>query len=61
MWRDICIANGDAIQLMIEHYVADLQSVSEAIQNQDGERLLDIFSRAKAARDRYIDRQGRPG
>jgi len=46
---------------MIEHYVADLQSVSEAIQNQDGERLLDIFSRAKAARDRYIDRQGRPG
>lgn len=61
MWRDICVANGDAIQLMIEHYVADLQGVSEAIQNQDGEQLLDIFSRAKSARDRYIDKQGRSG
>jgi prephenate dehydrogenase len=58
MWRDICIANGDAIQLMIEHYVADLQNVSVAIQNQDSEQLLEIFSRAKAARDRYIDKQG---
>ena len=61
MWRDICVANGDAIQLMIEHYIADLQKVSKAIQNQDGEQLLDTFSRAKAARDRYIDKQGKTG
>jgi prephenate dehydrogenase len=61
MWRDICVANGDAIQLMIEHYIADLQKVSEAIQNQDSEQLLDIFSRAKAARDRYIDKQEKTG
>ena len=58
MWRDICVANGDAIQLMIEHYVDDLQKVSKAIQNQDGEQLLHMFARAKAARDRYLDKQG---
>ena len=61
MWRDICVANGDAIQLMIEHYVDDLQKVSKAIQNQDGEQLLDMFARAKAARDRYLDKQGNSG
>ena len=55
MWRDICLANGDAIQLMIEHFVADLQELTAAIENRDGQQLLDIFSSAKAARDRYVE------
>jgi prephenate dehydrogenase len=55
MWRDICLANGDAIQLMIEHFVTDLQELTKAIENRDGQQLLDIFSSAKAARDRYVE------
>jgi len=55
MWRDICLANGDAIQLMIEHFSVDLQDLNEAIQNHDGQRLLDFFTSAKRARDRYVD------
>ena len=54
MWRDICLANGDAIQLMIEHFVADLQELTEAIQNRDGQQLLDLFTSARDARDRYV-------
>jgi len=56
MWRDICLANGDAIQLMIEHFMTDLQELTGAIQNRDGQRMLDIFTSAKAARDRYVDK-----
>ena len=56
MWRDICLANGDAIQLMIEHFVADLQELTAAIENRDGQQLLDIFMSAKAARDRYVEK-----
>jgi prephenate dehydrogenase len=56
MWRDICLANGDAIQLMIEHFVADLQELTTAIENRDGQQLLDIFTSAKAARDRYVEK-----
>jgi prephenate dehydrogenase len=56
MWRDICLANGDAIQLMLEHFFTDLQELTEAIQNRDGQHLLDIFSSAKAARDRYVEK-----
>jgi len=55
MWRDICLANGDAIQLMIEHFAVDLQELNEAIQNHDGPRLLEFFTSAKRARDRYVD------
>ena len=56
MWRDVCLANGDAIVLMVEHYINDLQVLSEAIRNRDGQQLLDVFAAAKAARDRFIDK-----
>ncbi len=55
MWRDICIANGDAIQLLVENYIEDLLAVNEAIRSQDGERLLELFTRAKQVRDRYVE------
>jgi len=56
MWRDICIANGDAILLMVEHYIDDLLVLSEAIRKHDGQQLLDVFAAAKSARDRFIDK-----
>ena len=56
MWRDICLANGDAIQLMIEHYIRDLQGLSQAVEHHDGQQLLEIFASAKAARDRYVEK-----
>jgi prephenate dehydrogenase len=54
MWRDICLANGDAIQLMIERFIDDLKAVGKAVQEGDGERLLEVFTSAKQARDRFI-------
>ncbi len=56
MWRDICVANADAILLMIGHFVDDLQALSEAIRRNDGEQLLAVFTAAKAARDRFIEK-----
>jgi prephenate dehydrogenase len=54
MWRDICLANGDAIQLVIEQFIDDLKVVGKAVQEGDGERLLEVFTSAKQARDRFI-------
>lgn len=56
MWRDICLANHDAIQLLIEHFVSDLKNVNQAVQAQDGDRLLEIFTNAKEARDGFIQK-----
>ncbi len=53
MWRDICLANRTAVLDMIERYQADLSGIRDAIQGRDGDRLLEVFIRAKKARDRY--------
>lgn len=54
MWRDICLANGEAVQLLLDHYMNDLQALNTAIKQQDGDKLLAIFQSAKTVRDRYI-------
>lgn len=54
MWRDICLANGDAVQLLLDHYMNDLQALNTAIKQQDGDKLLAIFQSAKTVRDRHI-------
>jgi len=55
MWRDICLANGAAIQEMIERFIADLLALDQAVAEHDGERLMQIFGDAKAARDRFVE------
>jgi len=55
MWRDICLANRDAIAAMIDRFQGDLVGLREAIVQGDGKRIEEIFTRAKAARDRYCD------
>ncbi len=56
MWRDICLANREALSLMLAQFGAEMTDLAESIRRADGEHLLDIFTRAKAARDRYVDR-----
>jgi prephenate dehydrogenase len=55
MWRDICIANKEALSGMMERYSAEMSELAETIRQGNGEHLLEIFRRAKEARDRYID------
>jgi len=53
MWRDICLANGEAILAMIARFDQDIAALADAIQRHDGDRLLAIFKDAKAARDAF--------
>jgi prephenate dehydrogenase len=55
MWRDICIANREAVSAMLGRFSVELTDLAESIRRGDGEQLLGIFERAKAARDRYVD------
>jgi prephenate dehydrogenase len=54
MWRDICLANGDAIQLLIDRFIVDLQALSRCVHEHDGVCLLELFESAKLVRDAYI-------
>lgn len=53
MWRDICLRNRDAILRAMRLYQADLDELRAAIEAGDGETLMKIFGRAKAARDKF--------
>jgi prephenate dehydrogenase len=55
MWRDICLANHDALLAIVERYQEDLDALAKAIRGSDSERILEIFTRAKQARDRYCN------
>jgi prephenate dehydrogenase len=56
MWRDICLSNSSALHDMIERFMTDLQTLDAAILQHDGERMLEIFRSAKAARDRLLEK-----
>ena len=53
MWRDICVANRDALRAVVERYRDTLDRLGALVETADGEGLQKIFERAKAARDRH--------
>jgi prephenate dehydrogenase len=55
MWRDICLANQQALGQMLTRFADELHELARILEQGDGEGLLEIFERAKRARDRYID------
>jgi prephenate dehydrogenase len=55
MWRDICVANRGALGTMLGAFADELKQLAQRIDDADGDALLEIFERAKAARDRYVD------
>jgi len=62
MWHDVCLANRDAILTMLMHFRDDLDRLTAAVRHQDGEYIRAVFTRAKAARDRFagIEEAGPP-
>jgi prephenate dehydrogenase len=59
MWRDICLANRDALLAALDGYAAELACVRKAIESGDGDTLETIFERARAARSRWLLRKRR--
>lgn len=55
MWRDICLANREPLLQRIEGLRQELAEVATLIENEDGESLFQLFQRAKAARQRFLD------
>ncbi|MCC6206707.1 MAG: prephenate dehydrogenase/arogenate dehydrogenase family protein [Gammaproteobacteria bacterium] len=56
LWRDICIANRDAMLNMVQRFTDNLSAVTEALQHTDGDSLMKVFAHAKEVRDRFAAR-----
>jgi cyclohexadieny/prephenate dehydrogenase len=55
MWRDVCLANRDAILEMLARFSEDLASLQRAIRWGDGDQLFDLFTRTRAIRRSIIE------
>ncbi|EGL55848.1 prephenate dehydrogenase [Methylophaga aminisulfidivorans MP] len=56
MWRDICLGNKQAILDLLDEYHQGINKIEQAIKEEDGEYLIEVFARAKKARDtRFAD------
>ena len=53
MWRDIAIANRDAVLASIDMFSAHLADLRAAVAAEDAQALTDTFTRAKTARDEF--------
>ena len=54
MWRDICIANRDALLELLDAYVDELERARAAIAEADGATLQASFADARHARERWL-------
>lgn len=53
MWRDICMANRDALLDELGSYMQELETIHEALADGDAAKLEDIFSLAREVRGNW--------
>ena len=51
MWRDICMANRDALLDELERYQQELETLHKALAEADAAKLEEVFSQARALRN----------
>lgn len=57
MWRDIALANRAAVLAELDVYVDALKTLRQAVSDEDATALLEIFSRARSARESWMKQQ----
>lgn len=55
MWRDVFLANKDAVLEMLQRFSEDLTALQRAIRWGDGDALFELFSRTRAIRRSIIE------
>lgn len=55
MWRDIFLANKEAVLEILHRFLGDLSGLEDAIKRDDGQALFDWFSRTRDIRRAIVD------
>ena len=55
MWRDVFLANKDAVLEMLGRFNEDLSALTQAIRNGDGDALFEHFTRTRAIRSGIVE------
>ncbi len=54
MWHDICFSNREALLKTLDVFSDHINQIKAAIKDSDSDQLLEIFKRAKQARDEFV-------
>ncbi len=60
MWRDVCLANKDALLAELDRYAGELSALRPMIERGDGDALERVFCEARAARERWLGGETEP-
>jgi cyclohexadieny/prephenate dehydrogenase len=55
MWRDVFLANKDAVLEVLQRFTEDLTALQRAIRWGDGDTLFNLFTRTRDIRRTIID------
>ena len=55
MWRDVFIQNKENTLKMINKFIANLEDLRQAIENEDGKKLEEIFTKTKQIRKEIVE------
>jgi len=55
MWRDVFIQNKKNTSKMIDKFIEDLEDLKKAIENEDGKKLEEIFTKTKKIRKEIVE------
>jgi cyclohexadieny/prephenate dehydrogenase len=55
MWRDVFLANKDAVLEMLGRFNEDVAALTKAIRRGDGDALFEHFARTRAIRKGIVD------
>ena len=55
MWRDVFLANKEAVLEVLGRFNEDVATLTRAIRRGDGDTLFDLFTRTRAIRRGIVD------
>ncbi|MFZ2301788.1 MAG: prephenate dehydrogenase/arogenate dehydrogenase family protein [Gallionella sp.] len=55
MWRDICLANREALLVELRRYADELYVLYQALERQDAAKLEEVFSEARKVRSNWTE------
>jgi len=55
MWRDVFIQNKNNTSKMVDKFIKNLEDLKKAIENEDGKKLEEIFTKTKKIRKDIVD------
>lgn len=55
MWHDIMRANKDSVLTALDLFIDNLMRLRSSIESEDSDYLLEVFTRAKTARDHFTN------